>query len=79
MIIVLYNGQEVDLPSTEGVLHLSKCRSPFCNRVIQTRPSGKASGRPKEFCSKRCRAKWQRRRNLERKYFMHIQRMEALH
>lgn len=80
MIIVLYHGDVLELPSLEGIQHVHRCYNPFCGRYIQTRPSNETlAGRPKQFCTDRCRWRWKNKRANERRRMAEMKRREELH
>lgn len=53
MIIVLYDGQEVDA-SPGRVQHLTHCQNLLCFKLVQAHPPGVRSGRTRQFCSTKC-------------------------
>lgn len=80
MIIVLYHGQELDLPSAEGIENITRCYNPFCTKLVQKRPSDRTlPGPPKWYCTERCRNSWKQKRRRERKYLERIERLEKMH
>lgn len=68
MRVVMYHGQVIDVPSIDGLKNIAKCYNPICKLLVQTRPGNAAlAGRPKFYCNEKCRWKWKRKRNAERK------------
>jgi hypothetical protein len=80
LIVVLYHGKELDLPTLDGVKNVERCYNPLCTKSVQTRPPDSTlAGRPKQFCGEKCRWKWKRKRSTERKHLALLRRMEELH
>lgn len=67
MIVYRYDGTEIEVETTAGIAHVRRCYNPFCQCFVQVRPENDdAAGRPKMYCTERCRYRWKGKRRAAR-------------
>jgi hypothetical protein len=72
MIVYLYDGGRLEVATTMGIPNVRRCYNPLCSCFVQIRPANEEhAGRPKLYCTERCRYHWRGKRRTERRARLH--------